>query len=107
MKHLLELAKSCPDLSVTVRLADLLEAGRCIVREAREEAAAEERARRAQYGDGLVPKEEARRLLGGPDPTTLWRWEKRGYLAPVKIGDRVFYRESAISALINKKTINS
>ena len=105
--NLLELAKTCPDLSVTVRLADLLEAGRCIVREAREEAAAEERERRASYGDGLVPKEDARRLLGSPDPTTLWRWEKRGYLAPVRIGTRVYYRESAISALINQKTINS
>lgn len=105
--NLLELAKTCPDLSVTVRLADLLEAGRCIVREAREEAAAEERERRASYGDGLVPKEAARRLLGSPDPTTLWRWEKRGYLAPVRIGTRVYYRESAISALINQKTINS
>ena len=104
---LLELAKSCPDLSVTVRLSDLLEAGEVLVRKAREEAAAEERERRAKYGDGLVPKEEARRLLGGPDPTTLWRWEKRGYLAPVRIGTRVYYRESAISELINKKTINS
>ena len=42
-------------------------------------------------------------MLGGPDPSTLWRWEQRGYLTPVKIGVKVFYRRSDLDQLIMSK----
>lgn len=105
--NLLELAKTCPDIYVSVRLGDLLDANERLARKVRDEVEAEERERREQYGDYLIPKKEAGKMLGGPDPTTLWRWEKCGYLQPVKIGSRVYYRESAITALIDNKTVKS
>lgn len=42
-------------------------------------------------------------MLGGPDPSTLWRWEQRGYLTPVKIGVKVFYRQGDLDRLIMSK----
>ena len=100
---LTRLAKEFPDLCVTVRLGDLLEAGDKLARRIREEAARDAERSRRQYGDVLVPKEEARQMLGSPDPSTLWRWEKAGYLEPVRIGVRVHYRRSDIDALVRSK----
>ena len=91
---LLSLAKSCPDMSITIRLEDLLKANADLVRTVREETERDMARRRLDYGDTLIQKEEARvQLLGGVDPSTLWRWEKRGYLRPVRIGVKVFYRK--------------
>lgn len=39
-------------------------------------------------------KETAQRLA--VDVSTLWRWDKQGYLVPVKLGRKVLYKESDI-----------
>lgn len=31
---------------------------------------------------------------------TLWRWAKQGYLSPVRVGGKVFYKESDIKKLM-------
>ena len=97
---MLSLAKECPGMSVTIRLGDLLEANEALARRVREETMA----LRSVDEDELVPKEVARvRLLGGVDPSTLWRWEKVGYLKPVRIGVKVFYRRGDIARLTDRK----
>ena len=104
---LLSLAKSCPDMSITIRLGDLLKANEDLIRTVRREAEQEAAHRAELYGDTLIQKEDARvRLLGGVNPSTLWRWEKRGYLRPVRIGVKVFYRRRDIDGLIGTKEIN-
>lgn len=35
--------------------------------------------------------------------TTLWRWDKMGYLNPVRIGNKVLYRASDIEAMLSRK----
>lgn len=106
---LIELAKACPDLNVTVRLSDLLEANERIARKIRKEAETEvERRQRSWDGDVLIKKEEARiQLLGGVNPATLWRWEQKCYLTPVKIGGSVFYQKSEIDRIVKNKRIKS
>ena len=100
---LMAMAKAFPELTVSIRLRDLLEANEELVRKVRAEAEREQARRDRLAGDHLIQKEEARRLLGGPDPSTLWRWEKVGYLKPVRIGVKVFYRRSDIDAIIKSK----
>ena len=39
----------------------------------------------------------------GVSHTTLWKWQKSGYLVPIKIGKRVFYKRSDIEELIKYK----
>lgn len=97
------MARDYPDLTVSIRLRDLLEANEELVRRVRSEAEREQAKRDRQAGDHLIQREEARRLLGSPDPSTLWRWEKAGYLTPVRIGAKVFYRQSDIDGIIKSK----
>lgn len=98
---LMAIANAFPDMTVSIRLQDLMEANEELVRRVRAEAEREIARRIDVYEDTLIAKEEARiRLLGGVDPSTLWRWEKAGYLTPVKIGVKVFYRRSDIDAII-------
>lgn len=105
--NLMELAKTCPGVFVSVRLGDLLDANERLARKVRAEIEEETDRRRRQYGDYLIPKKEAARMLGGPDPSTLWRWEKQDYLRPVKIGVRVYYRESDICRIIEQNTVKN
>lgn len=105
---LVSMAKAFPDMSVTIRLGDLLQANNDLARQVRAEAAADMARMRLEYRDVLIQKEEARvQLLGGVDPSTLWRWEKRGYLHPVRIGVKVFYRKGEIERLIEGKKIET
>lgn len=50
----------------------------------------------------LVPKDEAQEVLHTSD-VTLWRWEKKGYLIPVRIGGKIFYKTEDIDALQENK----
>lgn len=35
------------------------------------------------------------------DPVTLWRWAKRGYLVPIKVGGKNKYRNSDTKAILD------
>ena len=46
----------------------------------------------------LITKKEA--MLGfRVSHTTLWKWQKTGYLTPVKVGKKVYYRREDIMSL--------
>lgn len=96
------IARTYPDVCITVRLGDLLEANEALARKVREEAEREIDRRLKIDADVLIAREEARVRLGRPDASTLWRWEKAGYLTPVRIGQKVFYRKSHIEAIIKR-----
>lgn len=97
---LIEMARQFPDLSVTVRLGDLLEANEILARKVREEAEAGLAARQRESRCRLIPKDELLGMLG-VDPSTLWRWENEyGYLKPVRFGRKVYYREDDVNAII-------
>ena len=103
---LMQLAKTFPEMTVSIRLRDLMAANEALVRKVRTEVEKEYEKRRREYGDELVPRKDARPLLGNPDNSTLWRWENAGYLTKVKIGEKVFYRKSEIQAIITAHETN-
>lgn len=39
--------------------------------------------------------------------STLWRWDKTGYLKPAKIGNKVLYRASDVEALLRRKGVTA
>ena len=47
----------------------------------------------------FLSREEVCDLLNVTKPT-LWRWAKRGYLVPVKVGNRPVYKKSDIDKLM-------
>ena len=97
---LMAMAKAFPEMTVSIRLRDLMQANEALIRKLHDEEERERVRRDRQAGDHLIQKEEARKMLGSPNPSTLWRWEQRGYLTPVKIGVKVFYRRSDIDHII-------
>lgn len=96
------MAREFPEMTVSIRLKDLLEANEALARKVREDARRDREMCVAEEGV-LVRKDEARRRMGSPDPSTLWRWEKAGYLRPVRIGRSVFYRQGDIDALVGSR----
>ena len=97
---LIEMARQYPDLSVTIRLGDLLEANEALARRVREEVEREAAARDREAGCRLIQKEDLLRMLG-VDPSTLWRWEHEyDYLRPVRFGRKVYYKETDVQAII-------
>ena len=66
--------------------------------QAEAQAAAKQEAQQQTEETYLTAKECAERL--SVDLTTLWRWDKTGYLRKVKIGKKIFYRNSDIERLV-------
>lgn len=100
---LMELARDYPEMTVSIKLRDLLAANEALVRRVRREVEQEQARLNSQAGDYLITKADARRRLGSPDPSTLWRWERAGYLVPVRIGTKVFYKQADIAGIISRK----
>lgn len=52
----------------------------------------------AQLEKYLTAQETAEKL--GVDVSTLWRWDKTGYLKKIKVGRKIQYRESDVLKLM-------
>lgn len=53
--------------------------------------------------DDFVSKKEV--MAGyGISHTSLWKWEKTGYLKPVRVGKKIFYRREDLKKLIKSDT---
>lgn len=52
------------------------------------------------HDDVLISRKEAAKLLG-VDLSTLWRWASVGSITPIKKGGRVFFKLSAIDAILH------
>ncbi len=103
---LIEMAQAFPDMSVTVKLADLRAAALELARQVRRDVEEEHRRRDRQAGSPLVDIDQVLRDFK-VSTTTLWRWKRQGYLTPVKIGGRVYYRQADIDAIIEAHTDKS
>jgi len=52
----------------------------------------------SKHEDSLIPKKDVMSRLGVTH-ATLWNWEKKHYLMPVKIGRKVFYHSGDVDNL--------
>ena len=104
MNTLLEMAQSHPEISVTVRLADLRDAAYELADKIRRDADEQHRRREKAAGCKLVDLDTVKTGLD-VSTTTLWRWQKTGYLVPVKLGGRVYYRQRDLDALLQDHEI--
>lgn len=93
---LLQLAKDCPGLQVSITLGELVEANRLLIAEAKRELEQEIADSKAET---YVSRAQAMQILG-KGSTTLWRWKKLGYLVPVTVGAIDRYRMSDIRRIM-------
>ena len=95
---LIQLAKECPGLTVSIKLTDLVEANKELIEETKrtlqqtlEDAKSEEYLSREKVIEWLEVS-----------ATTLWRWEKCGYLIPIAVGNKKKYRMSDIQKILHQ-----
>lgn len=91
LKNFLE---SGANVSFTITAMDLKE----FLFEVAEEQAQTKSTVPAQLEKYLTAQETAEKL--GVDVSTLWRWDKTGYLKKIKVGRKIQYRESDVLKLM-------
>lgn len=100
MKKLFELIEKYPELTVNIKLSDLVEANRILITETKESLEKHiEEANQETYPS----VDEVTELLG-VSKTTLWRWAKRDYLVPIEVGGKRRYKMSEVKALLDHRT---
>jgi len=100
--NLIQLATQCPNITISIKVSDLLEAGRIIKDEIIDELRANQDERPAPASEQLLSREETMEKFR-ISSATIWRWKKCGYLVPIKVGSMDRYRLSDINALLAKK----
>lgn len=95
-----ELLSCGANVAITVTPTDLKEFALCLI-----DGILSAKNQEPQSETYLTPDEVAEEL--GVSPTTLWRWEKMGYLMPVKVGRKSRYKRSDVDSLLcNQRTQN-
>lgn len=95
--NLLEVAKQFPDMSITVRLEDLMEANRSLLAELLEQESLEREKRSKE--ETYLTRDQVMDMLN-ISPATLWRWMKQKYLVPIEIGAKRLYLRSEVERLL-------
>jgi len=90
-----ELIQNNPSINLTVTGEDLREYGEGIAKQAAQAVLQgnEDIPRTAKYVEEKF----------GVCPATRWRWDKLGILKPKRIGGRIFYSDSDIQELLEKR----
>lgn len=82
-------------LSIILKAEDIIELGNYILKKA-----SESEYERLNEEEVFYSVEEVMKLLNIMDRSTLWRWNKKGYLVPSKVGKMLRYRKSDIDNLL-------
>lgn len=94
----LDLSALGADVNITLRVSDLRKAADELLTSAIERVRTE---LSIHPKDAYYTIKQVAELLS-VDRTTLFRWQKGGYLIPIKVGGLVRYRKSDVEELINR-----
>ena len=93
---IIKLATECPGTILAVRADDLIQANNRLIDKVRADLEREiARKRDVTY---LTREQVVEKL--NVDPSTLWRWKKRGYLVPVNVGGQNRYKSTDIDRIL-------
>ena len=94
---LLQLAKDCPGLQVSITLGELVEAIQYAIAETKRELEQEIVDSKAET---YISREKVMEITG-KSSTTIWRWQKLNYLVPVSsVGGTYRYRMSDVRRIM-------
>ena len=97
--NLFQLASECPGLTISASAADLVKMGNEIAN--RILAGIQDTPTPANTPELLTCKQVAEKL--SVDPSTLWRWDKKGYLKSIIVGGLRRYRTQDINEILEGK----
>jgi len=103
MNNLYELAKQCPDVTISAKAGELIEMAQFCIDATR--AALEQ-----QLTDAAAETYPSRQKVAeilDVDLSTLHRWAKQNYLVPIEIGGKRRYRMSDIKQILQQKGGNN
>lgn len=100
--NIIELARQCPDVTISVKASDLVVMVRTLKDELIQDLRDVQPAVAVQTDDSFLSREETMEKLN-VSSATLWRWKKSGYLVPVQLGCMDRYRLSDVNAVIMQK----
>ncbi len=98
--NIIALAKECPDITITIKLHDLVEANTLLIQETKREL---EQIISDQKAETYPSREKVMEILG-VSAATLWRWDKMGYLSPLNVGGKRRYRMSDVKRILGGDT---
>lgn len=93
---LIEAAKQCPEMIVSIKVGDLIEANSILLENAKAQL---EKSISDANAETYLSKEKACEMLD-VSVSTLWRWEKQGYLVPIVFGGQKRYKHSDIKKIL-------
>ena len=93
---LITIAKQCPDLIVSIRLHDLVEANTLLIAEVKQQL---EQTITDANAETYPSREKVMEMLD-VSQATMWRWQKSGYLVPINVGGKRRYRMSDVKRIL-------
>lgn len=96
MVNLIELSKHYPDMTINIKIGDLIEANKKLIEDVRSSL---EKQIREENEEKYLSADEVCKLINVSKPT-LWRWEKIEYLIPIRVGGKVRYKLSEVEKTI-------
>ena len=96
MLDIIRIAKEAPGTILAVRVDDLVEANTRMIDQVRADM---ERELARKQSVVYMTREQVLAKLN-VDPSTLWRWAKRGHLVPVKVGGENRYKSTDIDRIL-------
>lgn len=96
MANIFEMAKDYPDLTVSIKLGELVEGFNILIGNVKSEL---EQTISDQQAETYLSRDKVMETLG-ISSATLWRWQKIGYLIPLPVGGKRRYRMSDIQKLL-------
>lgn len=93
---LITIARQCPDLVVSIRLQDLVEANNLLIAEAKQQL---EQTITDANAETYPSREKVMEMLD-VSQATMWRWQKSGYLVPINVGGKRRYRMSDVKRIL-------
>lgn len=94
-----ELAEHCPDVTISIKIGDLMEANKQLVEDVRSSL---EKQIRDENEEKYLSSDDVCEMLDVSKPT-LWRWEKMEYLILLRVGGKVRYKLSEVKQILNNK----
>lgn len=97
--NLVQVAKDCPNLVVSITLSELIEANTQLIDDAKQ---ALEQIITDANTETYPSRERVMEMLD-VGATTLWRWQNSGYLVPINVGGKRRYRMSDINRILENR----
>lgn len=94
--NLVQVAQQCPDMTIAVKLNDLVEFGNILISNVKNEL---EQTFADQNAETYLSIERVMEMLG-VCRGTLWRWNKIGYLCHLNVGGKRRYKMSDVMRII-------